>query len=148
MIKRKINEELTSMMIQTPLHPSSSTINAILQLESSSSITSSNQHQSSFSLHSSINIDSNLDKGQQGYRDEASGRLLNRPSTQIESEIHRLSCEHARIMTRRLTTLRTDLYLIRLQFERNRFQLTKMKHIIANQQEFINKLEMLDVDQM
>ena len=89
------------------LHPSASTINAILELEYS---------------HSNSN-----DKTRY-YRGELIEHLLNWPSTQIERETIRLSNEQTRIRIYQLLSLRTDLYFLRLRYERNRFQLLKYHH--------------------
>jgi len=84
------------------LYPSASTINAILQLEHSQS---------------------NSDDITRYYRSELIEHLLNWPSTQIERETIRLSNEQTRIRLYQLISLRTELFSLRLRFERNRFQL-------------------------
>jgi hypothetical protein len=84
------------------LYPSASTINAILQLEHS---------------HSNSNDITRY------YRSELIEHLLNWPSTQIERETIRLSNEQTRIRLYQLISLRTELFSLRLRFERNRFQL-------------------------
>ncbi|CAF0765047.1 unnamed protein product [Adineta steineri] len=82
------------------LQPSLSTINAILQLQY---------------LHSNSNDIKQYD------HNNLNEHLLNWPITQNE-------CERIRIETYQLISLRTELYILRLRFQRNRFYLLKYSH--------------------
>jgi hypothetical protein len=119
------------MINQSSLCPSESTINAILELEHSSPITNLNSNHIT-----------------QYYRAELIEHLLNWPSTQIERETIRLSNEQIRFATCQLISLRTDLFSIRLKFERNRFQLLKYHYNLVNQKDLLNKLQLIDSDQI
>ncbi|CAF4006863.1 unnamed protein product, partial [Rotaria sp. Silwood1] len=100
-IKTQINQNLSSSFIyQSSLGPSSSTINAILQLEHSPSSILPIQYESSSFLRSSI-INSNSDDITRYYRGDLIQHLLNWPSTQIERETIRLSNEQIRYITYR-----------------------------------------------
>ena len=109
------------------LNPSSSTINAILELEHSPII-------------------KNVNNITRYYRGELIEHLLNWPSTKIERETIRLSNEQIRFTTSQLTSLRTDLYLIRNRFEQNRFKLVKYRYQLFSQQYIINQLQLNDSD--
>jgi hypothetical protein len=127
LIKTQINKDLSSLSNQSSLCPSSSTINAILELE-----------------HSPIN--SNNDNITRYYRGELIEHLLNWPSTQIERERIRLSNEQIRFTTSQLTSLRAYLYSIRIRFEQNRFKLLQYRHTLSSQQDLLNKLQLIDSD--
>jgi hypothetical protein len=127
------------MIIQSSLCPSESTINAILELEHSLPI-----QQPYSSPVVPINTNSNSDPITRYYRAELIQHLLNWPSTQIEREAMRLSNEQIRFTTYRLTSLRTDLFSIRLKFERNRFHLLKYHSTLVNQQYLLDKLQLID----
>lgn len=45
-----------------------------------------------------------------------------------------------------LTSLRTDLFIIRLKLERNRFQLLKYHYNLVNQQDLLNRFQLIDSD--
>ncbi len=124
-IKSQINEDLSSMINQSSLCPSESTINAILELEHSSPITNLNS-----------------DHITQYYRAELIEHLLNWPSTQIERETIRLSNEQIRFLTCQLISLRTDLFSIRLRLQQNHFHLVKYHYILINQQDLLDKLHL------
>ncbi|CAF4843305.1 unnamed protein product [Rotaria sp. Silwood1] len=142
-IKTQINQNLSSSFIyQSSLDPSSSTINAILQLEHSPSSILPIQYESSSIINSNSNDITRY------YRGDLIQHLLNWPSTQIERETIRLSNEQIRYITYRLASLRMDLFSIRLQLERNRFQLLKYHHILAAQQYVISKLQLIDSNEI
>jgi len=133
-IKTQVNEDLSSMIIQSSLCPSKSTINAILELEHSPPI---QQPYSSPVVPTNTNSNTIT----RYYRAELIEHLLNWPSTQIEREAMRLSNEQIRFTTYQLTSLRTDLFSIRLKFERNRFHLLKYHSTLVNQQYLLDKLQ-------
>jgi hypothetical protein len=134
-IKRQINEDLPSTVIQSSLYPSESTINAILQLEHSSPI-------------ESTTTNSHSDHIKRYYRAELIEHLLNWPSTQIEREAIRLSNEQIRYTTYQLTSLRTDLFSIRLRLQQNHFHLVKYRYILINQEDLLDKLQFIESDQI
>ncbi|CAF1026215.1 unnamed protein product [Rotaria sordida] len=141
-IKTQINKDISSsIIIPSSLRSSSNTINAIIELEHSPSIILPNQYKSSSTI-----TNSNSNDIKRYYRADLIQHLLNWPSTQIEREIIHLSNEQTRIRTCQLTSLRTDLYSIRLRLERNRFQLLKYHHILTAQQHLINQLQLIDSD--
>ncbi len=134
-IKRQINEDLSSTVIQSSLYPSESTINAILELEHSSPI-------------ESTTINSHSDHITRYYRAELIEHLLNWPSTQIEREAIRLSNEQIRYTTYQLTSLRTDLFSIRLRLQQNHFHLLKYRYILINQEDLLDKVQFIESDQI
>jgi hypothetical protein len=142
-IKRQINQDLSSTVIQSSLYPSESTINAILQLEHSSPT----KHPCS-SLIESTTTNANSDHITRYYRAELIEHLLNWPSTQIEREAIRSSNEQIRYTTYQLTSLRTDLFSIRLRLQQNHFHLVKYHYILINQQDLLDKLQFIQSDQI
>jgi hypothetical protein len=130
-IKTEINEDLSSRIIQSSLCPSESTINAILQLEHS--FTNNQQSPSTIT-------NSNSDHRTRYYRSQLIEHLLNYPSTQIEY----LSNEQIRFATCQLISLRTDLFSLRLKFERNHFYFLKYRYSLVNQQDLLDKLQLID----
>jgi hypothetical protein len=134
-IKRQINEDLSSTVIQSSLYPSESTINAILELEHSSPI-------------ESTTTNSNSDHITRYYRAELIEHLLNWPSTQMEREAICLSNEQIRYTTYQLTSLRTDLFSIRLRLQQNHFHLLKYRYILINQEDLLDKVQFIESDQI
>jgi hypothetical protein len=129
----------------SPLRPSVSTINAILELEHSPPIVLPANHQSSPPTWTTMS-NSNSDDITRYYRGELIEHLLNWPSTQIEREANRLSNEQAHITIRQLTSLRTDIYCTKLRFQQNRFQLLQNRYTLAYQSYLINALHFIDQD--
>ena len=141
-IRIQINDDLSTLMIRSSTHLSSSAINTNRELEYLPSIILPIQNQT---LRSTM-INSNSDDIKQYYRSELVKHLLNWPTTKIERETRRLSNEQIRITACQLISLRTDVYKIRLHFERNRFQLLKYDHIIRAHEHTISKLQLNDSD--
>jgi hypothetical protein len=130
------------MIIQSSLCPSESTINAILELEHSPLI-----QRQCLSPILSTTTNSNSDSKTRYYRAELIQHLLSWPSTRIKLEAVRVSNEQIPFTTYQLTSLRTDLFSIRLKFTRNRFHLLKYHCNLVNQQHPLNKLQLTDSEQ-
>ncbi len=142
-IKRQINEDLSYTVIRSSLYPSESTINAILQLEHSSPM----EHPCS-SLIESATTNANSDHITRYYRAEFIQHLLNCSSAQIEREAIHLSNEQIRYTTYQLTSSRTDLLSIRLRLQQNDFHLVKYHYILINQRDLLDKLHLIESDQI
>ncbi len=138
-IKRQINEDLSSTVIPSSLYPSESTINAILELEHSSPM-----EQQCSSLIESTTTNFNSDYITRYYCAELIEHLLNWPSTQIERQAIRLSNEQIRYTAYQLSSLRTDLFSIRLRLQQNHFHLLKYHYILINQQDLLDKLHLIE----
>jgi hypothetical protein len=74
--------------------------------------------------------------------------LLNWPLTQVEREAIRLSNEQIRYTTYQLTSLRTDLFSIRLRLQRNHSRLLKYHYILINQRDLLDKVQFIESNQI
>lgn len=123
---------------------SSSTINAILELEHSKTDISLNQKQTLLHLPSTTMSPKFEDETQYYSTGQTQNNLLKSSSIKIQREPVCLLNEHIKVTTWRLISLRTDLFSFKLRLGRNRFHLIKYHHILANHQLLINKFQLID----
>ena len=126
---------------RSPVHPSRSTINAILELEHSQ-VTAVCVPSPHSSISRSTASKSNADDIPNYYREDLIEHLLNWPMTKVENDLMRALNDQARSSTRRLTSLRADVHCVRLRFSRQRLELIKTRHYLSHLAHIVHTLRM------
>ena len=126
---------------RAPVHPSRSTMNAILELEHSQ-VTAVSVRSPPTSTSRTTASKSNADDIAHYNCEDLITHPLNWPLTKVESELMQALNDQARSTTRRLTSLRADVHCIRLRFARQSLESIKTRHYLSYLAHIVQTLQM------